>query len=170
MAGQTLRLGCSHAAGGDVVASFLGGRERIASPREEVGGVIARHRQREERPGLIVVGDRAAVGRLERLDRVFPATEEVLPHTESDTRRRTAILLSIELLDGPAEIPVGGRITAEKPDQSGDFGRAERAGAGEQIADVDGSGHNGLSEKKGKKPAAGVEPATPALRMRCSAN
>ena len=163
MAGKTLRLGYSHGAGGEIVAPFLGGRERFSGAREEVGGVIARHRQREERPSLVVVGDRATVCRLQGLDRVLPATEEVLPHTETDARCRTPLLLPVELLDGPAEISVGGRITAEKPDQTGDFVRAERAGAGEQIADVDGGGHIGLSAEEGKKASGGSRTRNPRI-------
>ena len=125
--------------------------------------MIPGHRQSEERTSLVVVGHRSTVGRLERLDRILPAAEEILPHAETNARRWAALPLPVEFLDRRAEISMSGRIAAEQSDHTSDLGRTEGTGAGKQIADVDGSGHVSLSAKEGNKASGGSRTRNPRI-------
>ena len=145
------------------------------------GGIRIDFRQCQMCHPLVVQGQRPSVGRLECLQSIPIAAEHILPYAQPDGRGRAAVAGRLEFLDSTAQRAVGGRIGAQHLDQSVDLSGAECAGAVDEIADIEfsrcnhGNLRKGIVEgailpKQGGQPAVGIEPTTPALRMRCSAN
>jgi hypothetical protein len=125
---------------------------------------------------LIEEGQGAAVARLQRVEGVLGPAEQVLANAQLHGSGWTAIRVRLEFLDGGAEIAVGSGVTGQSLDKAADLCGTERAVAGDHVTNVEASrwchgSENLLRYRRAhEQPAAGVEPATPALRMRCSAN
>ena len=129
LAGRPHRFGGSGHACGCVVA-------RLASRLEEFASLVV-GAFGDVRESLMKERESAAVTTLEGLERIAGLAKQSLADAEFHRRGRASLRDRLEVANGGTQVAVGGGVGAEEVEDCLHFRRAERAAAGDQIADVE---------------------------------
>ncbi len=166
IAAVTEGLGPPQGAVAGVIASLLGRLVAVDGLPILLAGEVAF--------GQVIVGHRPAVGLIERFDRPVVSAQQVQANAQPDAAGRGMILAGLQFAHRVAEDRILGEVAGDGFLHLPDFARTERVVSHHRLLQIelDGLCHRKLLLKSPctLEPAKGVEPLTPALRMRCSAD